>query len=115
MSSQVCARLERPGYILSCSVNLQSLYDCFALWLHSRFSTLVPPAGCDEKCFKGGLPRRRALLKKTLDEGFEDSSKARRPRGTEAVRPGRLLTCLTGMQRELAAQGNAANQPILNR
>ncbi|EIE25672.1 hypothetical protein COCSUDRAFT_46328 [Coccomyxa subellipsoidea C-169] len=57
----------------------------------------------------------RALLKKALDEGFEDSSKARRPRGTEAVRPGRLLTCLTGMQRELAAQGNAANQPILNR
>lgn len=62
-----------------------------------------------------GVARRRALLKKTLDESFEDPSKKRRPCGVEPVRPGRLLTCLNGMQRELAAQGNAANQPVLNR
>lgn len=58
---------------------------------------------------------RQALLKKTLDEGFKDSTKVNRPRGTEAVRPGRLLTCLGGMQRELAAQGNANNEPVLKR
>ncbi len=62
-----------------------------------------------------GCECRQALLKKTLDEGFQDSTKVRRPRGTEAVRPGRLLTCLGGMQRELAAQGNANNGPVLKR
>ncbi|CAL8469850.1 g9392 [Coccomyxa elongata] len=59
--------------------------------------------------------KRQALLRKTLDEGFQDSTKVKRPRGTEALRPGRLLTCLGGMQRELAAQRNASNEPVLKR
>jgi len=62
------------------------------------------------------VAHRQALLKKTLNEGLvEDASKQQKRRKGEVVRPGRLLTCITGMQRELAAQENAANQPVLNR
>ena len=59
--------------------------------------------------------RRRALLKQVIEEGFEDAAKKKRPRNVEVVRPGRLLTCVSGLQRELAKAGNPEQQEMVKR
>lgn len=58
---------------------------------------------------------RQALLKQAIQDGFEDAAKKKRPRNVEVVRPGRLLTCVSGLQRALAKAGNPEQQEMVKR